>query len=720
MTKNLKWKVLLIIAVIALTIQLAYPPSEKIDLGLDLQGGMHLVLEVDTSDLSDAAKKDAVGRALEIIRNRIDEFGVREPSIQRQGNYQIIVQLPGITERERAINLIGKTALLEFKVVSDNPQQLTEALDGNIPAGYELKYLEEKPLLVQEEPSLTGDSMVDAEVKFDQSGFNQPMVGFQLDRKGGRKFARISEENVGRRLAIVLDGVVQSAPVIKEKIPSGEGVISGRFSHDEASDLAIALRAGALPAPIKIVEERTVGPSLGRDSIEKGMRAIIYGFIVVILFMGIYYLLAGLIANFALCLNLVIILGALSYFNAALTLPGIAGIVLTIGMSVDANVLIFERIREELDLGKTLRFAIAKGFKRAFLTILDANLTTLITALILFRFGTGPLRGFAVTLSVGILASMFTALFVSHVIFDLLTLRKKFTRLKMLRLIGKTNINFIGKRKIAYFVSLAVIVCGLVAFVYRGEKNFGIDFQGGTLQQFRFEKAVSVDDIRTTLKEIGLADSQIQSFGNNKDVLIRTAQQDTEVINQEFKQVFKDNPFELLRMEKVGPSIGKQLKNKAIGAILLALLGICIYITIRFKFNFAVSAIIAIFHDVLITIGIFALTGREISLPVIAALLTIVGYSLNDTIVVFDRIREDLKLMRKVDYKTVINTSINQTLSRTLLTSLTTFLVVVSLYIYGGEVINNFAFALMIGIIVGTYSSIFVASPLLLLWTKKR
>ncbi len=720
MTKNLKWKVILIIAIIALAIQLAYPPREKIDLGLDLQGGMHLVLEVDTSDLPDAAKKDAVDRALEVIRNRIDEFGVREPSIQRQGKHQIIVQLPGITERERAINLIGKTALLEFKLVSDDPQKLREALDGNIPAGYELKYLEEKPLLVREESSLTGDSLVDAEVKFDQSGFNQPMVGFQLDRKGGRRFARLSEENVGRRLAIVLDGVLQSAPVIKEKIPSGEGIISGRFSHDEAHDLAISLKAGALPAPIEIVEERTVGPSLGRDSIEKGIRAVIYGGIVVILFMGIYYLLAGLIANFALCLNLVIILGALSYFNAALTLPGIAGIVLTIGMSVDANVLIFERIREEMDLGKTVRFAIARGFKRAFLTILDANLTTLITALILFRFGTGPLRGFAVTLSIGILASMFTSLFVSHVIFDILTLNRKFTRLKMLRLIGKTNIDFIGKRKIAYFVSAVVIVCGLLAFVCRGENNFGIDFQGGTLQQFRFQKVVSTDEIRTTLKDIGLADSQIQSFGNNKEILIRTDQQDAEGINQKFKQIFKDNPFELLRMEKVGPSVGRQLKNKAIGAIFLALLGICIYITVRFKFNFAISAIIALFHDVLITIGILALTGREISLPIIAALLTIVGYSLNDTIVVFDRIREDLKLMRKADYKTVINASINQTLSRTLLTSLTTFLVVVSLYIFGGEVINNFAFALMIGIVVGTYSSIFVASPLLLLWTKKR
>ncbi len=720
MTKNLKWKAILIVAVIALAIHLAYPPGEKINLGLDLQGGMHLVLEVDTSDLSDAAKKDAVGRALEIIRNRVDEFGVREPSIQRQGKYQIIVQLPGISERERAINLIGKTALLEFKLVSDDPQKLTEALAGNIPVGYELKYLDEKPLLVEEESSLTGDSLVDAELKFDQSGFNEPMVGFQLNRTGGRKFARLTEENIGRRLGIVLDGVVQSAPVIKEKIPSAQGVISGRFTHDEASDLAITLRAGALPAPIKIVEERTVGPSLGRDSIEKGIKAILYGGIAVILFMGIYYLLAGLIANFALCLNLLIILGALSYFQAALTLPGIAGIVLTIGMSVDANVLIFERIREEMDLGKTLRFAIANGFKRAFRTILDANLTTLITALILFRFGTGPLRGFAITLSIGILASMFTALFVSRAIFDFFTLNKKFAHLKMLRLIGKTNINFIGRRKIAYFISLIVIACGLVAFAYRGEKNFSIDFQGGTLQQFRFQKAVSVDEIRGALKEIGLADSQIQRFGNNKEVLVRTGEQDGENVSRKFKEVFRDNPFELLRIEKVGPSIGSQLRNKAIGALFLALLGICIYITVRFKFNFAVSAIIALFHDVLITIGAFALMGKEISLPIIAALLTIVGYSLNDTIVVFDRIREDLRLMRKVNYETIINTSINQTLSRTLLTSLTTFMVVLSLYIFGGKVINNFAFALMVGIIVGTYSSIFVASPLLLLWTKKQ
>ncbi|MEA3560480.1 MAG: protein translocase subunit SecD [Candidatus Omnitrophota bacterium] len=721
MIKNLKWKVILIVIVIAAVIWLAYPPAEKINLGLDLQGGMHLVLEVDTANLSEKAKTGAIDRALEVIRNRVDQFGVSEPSIQKQGVDQIIVQLPGITERERAIDLIGKTALLELKLVLDDPQKLKDALAGNVSEGYELKYMDSEPLLLQKQVSLSGDSLVDALVKFDQTGFNQPVVGFQLDRKGGRKFARLTEQNIGRRLAILLDGVVQSAPVIKEKIPHREGVISGRFTQDEASDLAIALRAGALPAPIKIVEERTIGPTLGKDSIEKGIKAVMYGGISILVFMAVYYLLAGLIANFALFLNLVIILGVLSYFDASLTLPGIAGIVLTIGMSVDANVLIFERIREELKLGKTVRFAITSGYKRAFLTILDANLTTLITALILFKFGTGPIRGFAVTLSIGILASMFTALFVSRVIFDIVTLNRKFTKLRMLRLVKTTNVDFIGKRRMAYLFSAAAIIAGLIGFAYRGENNFGIDFSGGVLQQFRFQQAVAADDIRNALKEIKLSGSQIQHFGNDKEVIIRTGEDGHGQISLKFKQVFRDNPFELLRVEKVGASIGSQLRIKALTALLLALLGSCIYITVRFEFKFAIAAIAAIFHDVLFTIGVFVLAGREISLPVIAALLTIVGYSLNDTIVVFDRIREDLKLMRKADHRTIINTSINQTLSRTLLTSLTTLLVVLALYLFGGEVINNFAFALMVGVLIGTYSSIFIASPLLLfLWSKKK
>ena len=738
MIKNLKWKMLIIAIVVGLSFWKAYPPLDihdkdgkvvekgKVNLGLDLQGGMHIVLEVDTSALTEDEAKDAPDRALEIIRNRIDQFGVLEPSIQRQGKNHIIVQLPGITDRDRAIEIVGKTAHLEFKVVSDDVELVKKALAGEEVAGYELKYLkkekqEMEPLLLEEKASLTGDMIVDATTEFSQTSFNQPYVSLMLNSKGAALFSAITGSNVGKRLAIVLDGKVYSAPVIREKIPSGRGQITGNFSVDEANDLSIILRAGALPAPVKIIEERTVGPTLGKDSIEKGIRAVVIGGIAVLVFMAIYYLLAGLIADFALVLNIILITGALAYFHGTLTLPGIAGLVLTIGMSVDANVLIFERIREESALGKSIRAAIQSGFSRAFLTILDANITTLIAALVLFQFGTGPVRGFATILSIGILSSMFTALVVTRLILDLLTTGdKKIDKLPMLRLINQPKINFIGFRKIAYIISGVLIIVGMFSFLKKGESNYGIDFTGGTIQQFRFEKPVEADSIRDTLKEVGLGSASIQHFGNNKEVIIRSFEMDPSRIINEFRGAFAGNDFEVLRVEKVGPSVGRDLKGKAIKALVIAMLFMVVYISIRFEFRFAIAAIVALLHDILLSIGAISLTNREISTPVIAALLTIVGYSINDTIVVFDRIREDRKLMRKSTYTEIINTSINQTLSRTVLTSLTTLMVVLALFFLGGEVINDFAFVLLMGIVFGTYSSIFIASPILVDWPSKR
>lgn len=429
MRKNLKRKVILIIGVVLFSVWQAWPPGEKINLGLDLRGGMHLVLEVDTSELSPEAARDAPDRALEIIRHRTDEFGVAEPSILRQGKNRILVQLPGIEEPDRAIAIIERAAFLEFKLVNDDPEALEEALAGSIPEGYELKYLEGEPLLLEKEAALTGEVLTDAFVGFGE--FGEPDVGIRFNRRGARKFARVTGGNIGERLAIVLDGKVHSAPVIQDRITGGEAVITGRFSMEEASDLALVLRAGALPAPVKIIENRHIGASLGEDCVRRGVRAAIIGLILVVLFMAAYYLLSGLIANFALCLNLVIIMGVLAGLGATLTLPGIAGIILTIGMAVDANVLIFERIREELRVGGTARSAIANGYKKAFLTILDANVTTLIAALVLFHFGTGPIRGFAVTLSIGIAASMFTALLVTRVIFDLWTMNRRVERLSI-------------------------------------------------------------------------------------------------------------------------------------------------------------------------------------------------------------------------------------------------------------------------------------------------
>jgi len=518
--KNLSWRFAAIITVIIIAIIYVLPtinpalwPHKKINLGLDLQGGMHLVLEVDTEkavestverisqeirrllkkehirhmgvnrvegtqisvkmegqknidgfeklldkefkdlrilsrstdgvaltmmiDLPDSEtdhiKKLAAEQALETIRNRIDQFGVSEPDIRQQGDKRILIQLPGIKDTKRAKDLIGKTALLEFKLL-DEAHDLNAALEGNIPPGSEVLYevkedpetrrVIKTPYLIKKRTLLTGANLTDARVQID-SQYNEPYVSINFDKKGGRDFERITGANVKKRLAIVLDKKIYSAPVIQERISGGQARITGNFTTEEAHDLAIALRAGALPAPVFILEERTVGPSLGSDSIQKGLVSMCVGGILVILFMIVYYKGSGLIADFALILNIILIAGGLAGFQATLTLPGIAGIILTIGMAVDANVLIFERIREEISIGKTPRSAVDAGYDRATLTILDANVTTLIAALVLFQFGTGPVKGFAVTLSLGVISSLFTALILTRQIFDYYLTKRK-------------------------------------------------------------------------------------------------------------------------------------------------------------------------------------------------------------------------------------------------------------------------------------------------------
>ncbi len=738
MWNKLRWKSLLVVAVAGLAIWLSYPPLDvrdeegnvvkegKINLGLDLQGGMHLVLQVDTSRLTPDEARDAPQRALEVIRNRIDQFGVMEPVIQLQGRDRLLVQLPGVTDRERAKEIIGRTAHLEFKLVEEDPVLFKKAVAGEVVEGYELKHIttpdgKREPLLVETDVVLTGDMLVNATTEFAQEGFGQPYVSLELNAKGANIFADVTGRNIGSRLAIVLDGEIYTAPVIRERIPSGRAQISGNFSVQQARDIALVLRAGALPAPVDIIEERSVGPALGEDSVKKGINAIIIGGIAVLAFMVLYYLFAGAIADLALVLNILIITGALSYFGATLTLPGIAGLVLTIGIAVDANVLIFERIREESRLGKSFRAAISAGYDKAFWTILDANVTTLITALILFQFGTGPIRGFATTLSIGILASMFTALVVTRLVLDMIALsRPNMKRLPMLQFFRKPNIPFVKVRKIAYVVSILAIVLGMALFFRRGGKNYGIDFTGGNLQQFKFTEAASATEIRDVLAGIGLGDSVIQQFGEGREVIVRSFKGKTEEIISGLREKFGPGSFETMRVEEVGPAVGADLRRAAVKAMIFAMIGICLYISFRFEFRFAITAIIALAHDVMISLGMIALTGREISLPVIAALLTIVGYSINDTIVLFDRIREDRKFMRKATLAEIINASINQTLSRTVLTSLTTLLVVVALFIFGGKVINDFAFVLLVGVLVGTYSSIFIASPLLIEWSGRK
>ena len=785
--------------------QLVDLKKRSLNLGLDLQGGIHLVLEVKTEGMEQQEAQDAVAQAQEVIRNRVDQFGVAEPTIQRQGENRIIIELPGVQDVQRAKDLVGQTALLEFQLLEPTedrtrliqridqvlaPQKeeeeeeedlllsstaestpLSSMLSGagedltvsgrdlqrvknllNTPEAQELipadmEFLfSSKPAgaegnefyflyLVRKRPEMTGHMIQDAFVSIGQvvEYMGQPIVNFSTTDEGVRLFSRITGSHIGERMAIVLDESVYSAPVIQSKISEGRGIITGSGTQEEAKDLAIVLRAGALPAEVEIIEDRTVGPSLGRDSIEQGKTAAIYSMVLVVIFMVLYYRAAGLIADCALLLNMLFIMAVLAGFHATLTLPGIAGIILTIGMAVDANVLIFERIREELRSGKTVRAAIDSGYGHALSAIIDANVTTFLVGIVLYQFGTGPIRGFALTLCIGIISSLFTAFFVTRTIFELITRKSEQSSLSIgpVGLFSNLNIRFLSLRNIGFGTSAAVLLIGIVSILGINGIRQGIDFAGGTLLELHFDPAVKVEDIRSQLgrvpvgdAEIDLSKSEIKQFGSENDILIRVSESGagTEVadgimgvLEAGFASSIEEMEW-IRRQEKVGPKIGSELSNAAVRAVLVALALILIYMAWRFhRFLYGIAAVIALFHDVLITLGLLSLFDIEITLAVVAALLAIVGYSLNDTIVVFDRIRENLHTARRQGFDGTVNQSINECLSRTLITSATTLMAVLVLMIFGGEVNRDFTITLMIGVVVGTYSSVFVASPVLYL-----
>ncbi len=725
MDKYFKWKLLVITGVIGLSIYFMYPPQEKIHLGLDLKGGMHLLLQVETEKIPEKQREGAIERATEIIKNRIDQFGVREPYITRQGKNQIVVQLPGLTDQDRARDIVAKTAHLEFKLVSDDEKVIKDALAGTVAPGFEVKQMEEEgrladTLVLEAEPVLTGDKLTNASVGFDNYG--QSIVEVQFDKEGATIFDAVTFKNIGRRLAIVLDGKVHSAPVIRDRIPSGRGQISGNFTVQQASDLALVLKAGALPAPVKIIEQRTVGPTLGQDSIRSGIYASVGGAVFVVLFMSAYYLFSGVVASFAVLLNLLILMGAMGLMGQSLTLPGIAGIILTMGMAVDANVLINERIREERQLGKAIRSVISAGYHKAFSAILDSNATTVLSALILLWFGAGPLRGFAITLSIGLTASMFTAIYVTRLIFDYFTRERREINLRMLSLIPEPKIDWIQKRWIGYTISGVLTTLGIFAIVVKGPHQLGLDFTGGTVQEIHLNKDIDLGKVRGALAKAGLSEAQLQYYGRpeEKNILIRTKSESTKTIQQALTDLLGQRQSEIRRSESVGPAASRDLFSKALKAIGLSLLGILVYLGWRFQFWYALSAIIALLHDVIVALGIFLLTGREFSLTIVAAVLTIIGYSVNDTIITLDRIREDVKIYRKEEFSKIVTKSINQTFSRTVLTTSTTLFGVLALLLFGGPAINDFAFILLIGFSSGVYSTIFVAGPLLVQWMKKK
>ncbi len=738
--------------------------DEELDVQVDAKEGSfpRIILQL-SQEKKDYIKNNAVAQSLEIIRNRIDQFGVAEPVIIRQGADEIVIQLPGVKDPERAMKLLGDTAQLEFKLVAeteganidqlvanavesgqwsgkwqerDEVTELNRLLAGSLPANTAI-YFERlvdkqtgiessRPILLETKVLMTGDMVKNAQVRIGGT-FNEPYVSLDMTSRGGKVFATLTEKNVGRRMAIVLDGVVKSAPVIRERILGGSAQISGSFSHEEASDLAIVLRVGALPAPVDVIQNMTVGSTLGKDSIQKGLLSGIFGALMVLGFMVIYYRLSGVIANFALTLNILFLFSGLAVLNATLTLPGIAGIVLSIGMAVDANVLIFERMREEYALGKPVRSSIDGGFGKALWTIVDSQVTTLITAMALFLFGTGPIKGFAVTLSLGIIFNLFTALFCSRLIFDLLAAKRVITDLKFLQIIKKSNIDFMKVRTITFAISGVMVLIGLIAFfqIARGSANLGVDFSGGSLLQYKAEQPFSMAEVRAVFTSNGMEGINLQEVENENRLIIKVKKSEAVVanlsdqVNELFGRELADKGFVLESQAEIGSSVSAVLRNKAIQAILISLAGVIVYLAFRFDISFGLAAAAATFHDVLVVLGICWLLNIEITLLIVTALLTLAGYSLNDSVVVFDRIRENLKKLDKFRLTNqVINGSVNQVLGRTIVTSLTSAMVLLSLFIFGGSVIHDFSFALLMGVLVGTYSSIFIASPLLTFWKR--
>ena len=814
--------------------------------------------------------EDAIARSFNILRSRIDRFGVTQPNIQRlETAGRILVELPGIKDPERARKLLQSTAQLEFwetyeynelfqalesanaflretaeaeigevdsvkvettqveEVVEqeDTTQDKTSDLLAEIEADtlaadsaannlsfeefasenplYALLYpnvdqqnqLNEGPVVgfcaVKDTAALNvylkddairkffpvdvkfaytvkpydpdgkfvqlvalksdrngksameGDVVTDAVQVFGQFA-SSAEVSMEMNAEGAKQWKRLTAENIKKSVAIVLDGYVYSYPTVQAEIAGGRSSITGNFTVNEAKDLANILKSGKLPAPARIIEEAIVGPSLGEEAISSGLTSFIFALLLVLAYMIFYYNGAGVVSNIALLANIFFIFGVLSSLGAVLTLPGIAGIILTIGMSVDANVLIYERIREELSNGKGLRLAIEDGYNNAYSSIIDANVTTLLTGIILYTFGTGPIKGFATTLIIGILTSLFAAIFITRLVISYRLNKGKTISFATKLTEGafkNINIDFIGKRKRFYILSAVILLLGIGSLVTKG-LNYGVDFVGGRTYVVRFDDTVNNEELRSALTDVFVdADGlnytpQVKTFGDDNQVkvttsfMIENSEPTTDlIVESKLSEGLSTTglEYEIMSSQKVGPTIADDIKDAAVWSVFFSLLVIFLYILVRFrKWQFSLGAVVAVFHDVLIVLSIFSIFygilpfSLEIDQAFIAAILTIIGYSLNDTVVVFDRVREYMNDNKKKGVHELINGALNSTLSRTINTSLTTFCVLLIIFIFGGEVIRGFMFALMVGVVVGTYSSLFVASPIMLDTIKKK
>jgi SecD/SecF fusion protein len=658
----------------------------------------------------------AVEQSLEIVRKRIDELGLAEASVQRVGKDRIIVQLPGITGDTGIDQVLGSTAKLTFhKVSSAGP---TEAL----PPGYarvKLRGTTER-IAIETRPMLSGEHLADARPGVDGTT-GEPVVTFRFDATGSRLFAAITKANVGRPFAIMMDDEVLTAPVIQSPIIGGSGQISGSFTTKSASDLSAMLRAGALPAPLKVLAQRTVGPDEGKDAIERGLLTGAIGFALVVAFLCLLYGSWGLVANLALGMNVLLTFAALTLLGATLTLPGIAGIILGIGLAVDANVLINERIREETRKGMSAIAALDAGFTRAFSTIVDSNLTALIATALLFMFGEGPVRGFAVTMGLGILISMFTAVTVVRVVMAEIVRRSKMKKLEIepmfrLKLIPDgTAIPFMRARFMGLAFSAFLSLASVALFVTPG-LNYGVDFKGGIQLDVTTQTPLDVAEVRSKLDALKLGEIKLQQSGGGSGLIVRVEQQaDTEgAVRQIRTEIGKLAPGAKIHGDAVGPRVSGELATTGVLAVIFASLAMLAYIWVRFEWPFAVGAIATLILDVTKTVGFFALTGIEFNLTAIAALLTLIGYSVNDKVVVYDRMRENMRKQKSLPLREIIDRSINETLGRSLYTSVTALVAMLPMAIWGGGAVASFAIPMVFGIVVAASSSVFIAAPILL------
>ncbi|PYL78937.1 MAG: protein translocase subunit SecF [Verrucomicrobia bacterium] len=669
----------LMLLLVIFSIATIWPPQKKIALGLDIQGGTSFLIRLVPGDKP--ITKGMLDQAVEVIRKRIDVFGVSEPIISPVGADRILVQIPGLdtAKIQEARDQLSRVAKLEFRLVyPDNGERLREIDAGKqvIPPEFRIETYKmqregEKPveerLLVKKKADLSGERVSNAGASYEKDGW---VVHLRFDAEGAKQFGNITAANVHHRFAIVLDGIIQSAPVIQDAIYGGDAQITGRFTEEEARGLASVLE-NPLQTPVSIEEERSVSPTLGLDSIKASILAGLVGLAITLVCVAVYYKIPGLVANVA---------------------------------------------------GKSLKVALKTAYEKAFSSIFDANVTTLITAAILFWKASGPVKGFAISLTLGILASLFTALIVGRNCLGWFVDTGRLKRISMLHLISAQNINFLGKGFIACMCSLALLLAGAFAFYERGDRNFGVDFRGGDLITLSAPGKIDIGQVRDALKPIGFADASIQESTQvgKSYITIRTPLHTSDNAEKQIMQSLPNAGFHVEGSERVGALVGGELAKSSLIALGLGILGILIFVTFRFELSFAVGAIVALLHDVLMTVGVFALLGRELTLTMVGAVLTIAGYSINDTIVVYDRIREGLASGRRGTIEEIMNSSINQTLSRTILTSTVTLIPILCLFFFGGAVLRDFSLAIIIGVVVGTYSSIFIASPIVLWWTRAR